>query len=378
MFRSNILQVAYKNLLGWKAHFDNSIELPADLTTSDTGEYYQEKNPALRLDYIKATLSTGQDLDKYLQDKVESGVNAIFNDILQYRQVNSYGKTLLEQAQLLNRHSWVGDKIMNTKRFVGFQIRVKTLTGLQAVIEEVGLQLEGGQTVTLYLFHSTKEDPLTTFDITTVDGSQKWKKAALNLNSMLSEEYGGGVFVLGYYQDDLEFSAINYTSFNWDRGECGGCNNSHYGVWKSIRDHFFVYPLYVPFGNYTTGKMFDLAKAEFSNNQSWGLNLKFTVRCDLTDFFAQNRFAFKNLLALKVTHLILNDMKFSQETSYVEENLKMMIIRDLEGDKETNHLNISQQYSRELKAVNFNIQGINNRCLDCSKEESFQPTFGVV
>lgn len=31
----------------------------------------------------------------------------------------------------------------------------------------------------------------------------------------------------------------------------------------------------------------------------------------------------------------------SAETNFVEENLKMMIIRDLEGDKETNALNIA-------------------------------------
>ena len=55
----------------------------------------------------------------------------------------------------------------------------------------------------------------------------------------------------------------------------------------------------------------------------------------------------------------------------------MMIIRDLEGDKETNALNISQLYNRELKAVSFNISSINNRCLDC-EADTFQPIIGVV
>lgn len=377
MFNSKLLVPAYKNLLGWKPHFDSSIELPGTLTKTDSGEYYQEKNPALRLDYIKATLSPGQQLDKYLEEKVDAGTNAIFNDILQYRQVSQYGKTLLEQATLLNRASWKADKIIKMNRFVGYQIKVRNVTGLQAVINEIGLQLDNTETVTLYLFHSSKSEPLQTFEFDAIGGNTTWKKVDWNLNAMASENFMGGVFILGYYEEGMGAAAINYSNFDWQKGECGGCNGGYYNVWTSIRQHFFVFPLYVPFGNYTHGQMFDMDKAEFERTKSWGLNLKFTVRCDLTDFFAQNRFAFKNLLALKVAHLILNDMKFSQETNYVEENLKMMIIRDLEGDKETNHLNLSQQYSRELKAVTFNIQGINNRCLGC-EADTYEPNIGVV
>jgi hypothetical protein len=378
-------------LLGWQPFFDGSITINTDLQKSDTGEYYQEKHPALRLDYIKATLSAGMDINAYLTQKMQSGINGMLNDVLQYRKVAKYGKTLLEQAQLLNRLSWKGDRIMNQGRFVGFQISVRDVTALQLVINEVGLQLSGSDTVKLYLFHSQVEDPLMTMDITTTDTSTKWMvpttpapvegdppiPAEWNLNAISPEKYHGGVFILGYYQDDLSTQAINYPDFNWTAGECGGCNNSYYGVWTSIRQHFFVFPLYVPAGNFTVGKMFDLEKASFSNTESWGLNLKFSVRCDLTDFFNQNRFVFKNLLAYKVAHLILNDMKFTQETSYIEENLKHMIIRDLEGDKETNALNISQQYQRELKAVSFDMSGINNRCLDC-EDTTFVPTIGVM
>src|SRR5690606_36674249 len=107
--------------------------------------------------------------------------------------------------------------------------------------------------------------------------------------------------------------------------------------------NFLVYPIYVPFGNYEEGKMFDMNDVIYCSNQSFGLNLKFTVQCDLTDFFIQNKFVFKNLLALKVVYKILQDMKFSQQINYIEENIKMMIIRDLEGDIDTKLLNIPTQ-----------------------------------
>lgn len=381
MFRKEDLIPQYKNLVAWRPFRDTAkINLPVGLTTSETGEYYQDKSAALQLDYIQALIPEDFDITDFLNEKVEATITGMFNDILQYRQVDQYGKTLLEQAQLLNRRSQLSDKIINENRFVGLQIRVRDVTSLQAVINEVGIQLDTAQDLDLYLFHSDIIEPLQIIPVTTLAGSVTWKKVDVVLSSMKPELFHGGVFILGYYQEDLTGAAINYTNFNWDRGECGGCSSSasYYGQWRSIRNHFHVYPLYVPAGNYTKGEMFDFEDVvHYQNNCSFGLNLKFTVRCDLTDFFIQNKFAFKNLMLLKMATLILNTMKYSQQINYVEENLKMMIIRDLEGDKETNALNLTQQYEREMKAIQFNISGINNRCLDL-QTDSFQPVIGQI
>jgi hypothetical protein len=70
-------------------------------------------------------------------------------------------------------------------------------------------------------------------------------------------------------------------------------------------------------------------------------------------------------------------MKFSQQINAIEENIKMMIIRDLEGDIETKLTNIPSQYNKELKAVSFNISGINAKCLGC-EDQNTSPSYGVV
>jgi len=378
MFNSIKVVEAYKNLLGWREYQDNSIVIPSELTTSETGEFYGQKHPALQLDIIQTLIPSNLPLGNYLVNKVTDASNEIFNDILQYRQMNEYGKTLLEQSVLLNRYGWTNDVITNQGRFVGMQIRPRYLTGLQAVINEIGLQFTGEEAFKLYLFHSSKSEPLKEIDVTTSGTSNwNWTKQDIDLSSFSSQEYQGGVFIIGYYQDDITSNAINYTSFNWDNGVCGGCNDPHIGTWKSIQKNFIVYPLYVPAGSFAKGEMFDLNKAIYTNNQSFGLNFKFSVRCDLTDFFIQNKFVFKNLLGLKVVNMILNDMKFSQQINSIEENIKMMIIRDLEGDVDTKLTNIPTQYHKELKAVAFNITGINSKCLGCS-DENTAPNFGVV
>lgn len=378
MFKSNIVIDAYKNLMGWRQFQNSTIVLPDDLLLTETGEYYQQKHPALRLDIIQTLIPSDLPLEVYLKNTIQDSTNEIFNDLLQYRQLNQYGKTLLEQSVLLNKYGWTRDIITNQSRFVGFQIRTRELTGLQAVINEIGLQFSGEETFNLYLFHSSRSEPLKIIEVTTNGNSSwNWRKIDWELSAFSSQEFQGGVFIIGYYQDDINTNAINYSNFNWDAGICGGCNDPHISVWRSIKKNFHVYPLYVPSGSFVPGELFDLNNVIYSNDQSFGMNFKFTVRCDLTDFFIQNKFVFKNLLALKVVNKILNDMKFSQEINSIEENIKMMIIRDLEGDVETKLMNIPSQYQKELKAVSFNISGINSKCLGC-EDENTAPSFGVV
>jgi hypothetical protein len=285
---------------------------------------------------------------------------------------------VLEDSTLLNKYGWTKDMITNQNRFVGMQIRVKDLTALKAIITEVGLQFSGVETFDLYLYHSSKSGPLQTFSRTTTgSNSWDWQKHNIELSSFKSELFHGGVFIIGYYQEDLTGNAINYSNFNWESGVCGGCNDPHLKVWRSIKNNFHVFPLYVPAGSFTKDQMFDMNDVIYSKNESFGLNMKFSVRCDLTEFFIQNRFAFKNLLALKVVYKVLNMMKFSQEINNVEENIKMMIIRDLEGDIDTKLMNIPTQYDKELKSVSFDISGINGKCLGC-ESDVYSPDFGVV
>lgn len=380
MFKSTKVVPEYANLLGWRQDPTGVITLPAGLIATDTGEYYQQKHPALNLTYIQTLIQDDLSIDDYLRNVITDSTNEIFNDLLQYRQVNEFGKTLLEQSTLLNRYGWKNDLITNQNRFVGMQIRVRSMTALQTTIDQIGLQLSGPQTLKLYLFHSSQNDALATLEITTTgQSSWLWKKSTFELSAFSSEAYQGGVFILGYYQEDLTTQAVNYSNFNWDQGECSTCPGSrgYYNQWKSIKNYFNVYPIYVPSGSFVKEKMFDLNDMIYDNNQSWGLNFKFTVRCDLSDFFIQNKFAFKNLLALKVTHKVLNMMKYSQEINSIEENIKMMIIRDIEGDVDTKLVNIPTQYQRELKAVSFNTSGINQACLKC-EDDSYAPVYSVV
>lgn len=376
-FDSTKIQEAFSTLLGWRAHFDtNEIDLPAPLLVSDSGEFYQDKHSALRLDLIQACLPPNYSLNTYLGDVVKGASAQVVNDLLEYRNLKRHGKTILDRKMLLNGYGNAADAITNESKFVGLQIRVRNVDGLAAIINQIGVQFTAAQEdLKLYLFHSSKKEPIETFLVTTTDGPYwDWVGVSKTLNAQ-NLDYTGGVFVLGYYQDDLTGQAINYRDFNWDKGVCSTCNPSLKGIWEAIQANYLVYPLYVDSANFVVDEMFDLNNAVFVNDTSWGLNLKLTTVCDLTDFLIANKTAFKNALALKVVWRILGDMRNTTEVNAIEENLKHLIIRDLEGDVETKATNLPTQYFKAIKSVNYNISNLNSRCLD---NDNNTPDYGVL
>lgn len=189
-FKSEKVVPEYENLIGWRQHHDTSeIEIEEALTRTQTGEYYQQKHPAMVLDNIQALIPENYDINKYLKDVVTDSTNEIFNDLIQYRQIKDFGKTLLDQATLLNKYGSARDTIVNQNRFVGFQIRPKAMTGLTAVINAIGLQFDKETTFTVYLYHSSVKEPLKEIEVTTAGSGWKWTITSEELSAFDSNKY---------------------------------------------------------------------------------------------------------------------------------------------------------------------------------------------
>ena len=364
-----------KTSIGWKNHYDLT-EIPAldpSLNVSDSGIFYGSLHPALRLDIIKATLPPNNDLDTYLAGKIEDGIVQLMNRLVVEKGLKEYSKEVLANDVILDRYGWSKDTIMNEGRFVGFQFKMNLEIGLQLIMKNIGFQFNMPQTaLKIYVFHSTKFDPVIKFDLTTTTGIEwAWVQEEVNLVTD-TLDISGGVWIIGYYQDDIAGEAINYTDFDWRTGPCGTC--SHHSrrrmdYWRELHRFMDIMPIFVPAASFIVGEMFDLRDSFNDFRTNWGMNFRLSAQCELSYFFCTHKHSFIQALGLQVTWSILNDMKFRQQINYVEEGIKNMIIRDLEGDRDTNAINIVEQLKDAIKAIQFEHSKKSIHCLPCNNKK---------
>lgn len=368
MTNSKETKACIDKVLGWKQHFNDEIQIAEELTETETGEYYQDFHPALQLNVIAQTLDRDRDLDDYLVEKVETGITQLINDIESKRQSKGV-KDLLATETLLNKYGWANDTIFNENRFVGFLFEPTEATSLSVIIKSLGLQLSIAQEkLKIYVYHSSQLEPLTINEVdVTKPIAWNWIDEEIQLFSR-DKNLQGGTYFVGYYQDDLLGQAINYTDFDWNRGHCGTCDGGKMrAVWNNIKKYTRFMPIYVPAPSLNEDRfMFDENAVMIDPHKSWGMNFRISVACDYTDFYCVNRKHLKNALGLKVAYLILQDIKFSSQFNYVNDEMKNLIIRDLEGDKDTHEMGIAVRLKKEIENVYLDTSGLNKFCLPCS------------
>jgi hypothetical protein len=192
----------------------------------------------------------------------------------------------------------------------------------------------------------------------------------------------GGTFYLGYYQSDLALQpsqAIQYTAQNWLNGYCNQCGQgANDAAYKSIRNRVFMSGFYVQGANLPVSKTerFEPSTAIKTNSNNWGFNFHISVGCNLTQFFKENRLTLKKVIGLKVAMKVLEMMKFSSQINNIEEAVKIMIIRDLEGASDTGNIPIWQRLESAINALNLDEGNLHKDCLPCARKP--KTTYGAI
>ena len=89
---------------------------------------------------------------------------------------------------------------------------------------------------------------------------------------------------------------------------------------------------------------------------------------NLSQFWIDNRLTMVNAIGKTVVLKILQMMKASSQISAIEQNVQFNIIRDLEGDRETQSVPFWQQAERSIKSTNFDQSNINSTCVPCARK----------
>jgi hypothetical protein len=193
----------------------------------------------------------------------------------------------------------------------------------------------------------------------------------INIDYQSSENTDGGVWFLGYYEDDLIGNAIQYDSLNWKNGYCRTCDG---GVRSAKYNSISKYVDMIPFsvssiGLPSPGTIFDTDKIEYNYTNNFGFNFNVSVVCELSQFYIDNRLSMVTAIGKTVALKILEMMKASSQISAIEQNVQINIVRDLEGDAETRSVPLWQQVERATKSVMLdNSNQNNNPCIPCSRK----------
>ncbi len=373
-----------KKVLGWKDFWDLT-EIPAlgsPLNDTESGEYYQDFSGALRLDYINSLLAPNRPLTTYLDTVETEAITQVLNEIEKKKQLGNFGKDLASSEVVFD----VGRKtttLVNNGRFSGVMFEVAESTGIRATINRIGLYLTAAVTdLDLYLFHSSKEDVVSQFTYTsTAANSFQWQiqQVILDFDNGINS---GGTWYLGYYQDDLAIqssAAVQYSAMNWLHGYCNQCGKGRQdAAYKSIRNRVIMSGFYVQSANLPVSKTerFDPSTAVITNSNNHGFNFHISVGCNLTQFWIENRLTLKKVIGLKVAMKVLEMMKYSSQINNVEEAVKIMIVRDLEGAADTNNPPLNQKLAKAIEALNLDEGNLSKDCLPCARKP--KTTYGAL
>jgi hypothetical protein len=364
-----------KKVVGFRDHW-NATDIPAlpsALTETESGQYYNDFHPMVRLDYISALLPSDYALNTFLDDIETSSIKQMLNKMQTYKKLNNAGQDLVRN-NLIYDNVLKNKTVTNEGRFVGVEFCLRdTSAGIRAVINRIGLYLTSAQpSLTLYLFNSLQETAVSTYNFTSTNANSfTWLETAINIDYESGANTDGGVWFLGYYQNDLGMNnAIQYDSLNWKNGYCRTCDGGiRSGKYNSIQKYVEMSPFYVAASQLpAVGTMFDTDDIVYTYSQNYGFNFNVSIVCNLSQFWIDSRLSMVTAIGKSVALKILEMMKASSQISAIEQNVQFNIIRDLEGDAETQSVPFWQQADRAIKATNLDQSGINTTCVPCARK----------
>lgn len=207
--------------------------------------------------------------------------------------------------------------IPNSGKFCGWQLKISE-GDYATKIDSVALTMSKECTVTIYLYNDLKADPIWSKELTVdTPNNQQIFNLEEVVMSRLNDTHKGGVFFLGYYQDEIEAQVTEgvdvYLNW-WEQFNMVGYQGfeaaSNYEAKTFVRDQYF------------------------SNYRTYGFNVEMSTFRDYTNTIVRNQYAFDKLQGLVMTvkciELQMNTQRSNATERLSRENYEMLY-NELEG-----------------------------------------------
>ena len=426
MYREPDLIECLADLAGWRQTVNPEYpRLAASLTESVSGLYYQDVHPLVNIENLDqalknydafvyptyttaavyaigdkvrysdnkvyeaiaviasapATLTPGDWTEvNLLSQKVEAltraAVNKVAASMFVQKKLDGIGKTIFENIQLFSGVGDLMNKEVKQSRFVGLEITLRSERDVTVLINRIGTQFSmANPNFKLWLFSSSQSVPVASIDLNLPRANAfTWSDATLQLKSVGSDIFPGGVYYLGYYEDDLLGQAIN-KGYNFSVTPCGSCNND-LNLYRQWSQFISVVPFYVP-AAYLVGNLpdysdpenpidpilWDINANQIAYSSNYGLNLDLTSACDVTDFLCRSRRVFTEAVTLQVAADVMAELAYSTRNNTIAKETRELAVYALE-DRD-NNLGVYSKLTNAIKALSFDFTSLSDTCLPC-------------
>lgn len=410
----------FRSLVGWDDSHGGKVEIATELTTSDSGLYFQEAHPLLTLramDGIKPkdwgegyplydvsrTYAKGEKvksngtiyvskvannkgravteelyweeysvLSDYLAYLRDNGIKTMLNRFQRDKVIGMETKNIVDKRTLFDGAGSINARTPNQKKIVGFEITPLRAKGITMKIDKIGLQFVGNTgEIKFYLFHSSSAEPIwtKTFNYSNNKGSYMWFDVEdLYLPYVTEGTMNGGSWYLCYNQVELPdyMESVNFQR-DWSREPCGSCNKGDAQLYRLMGKYVEVSPFCISTPKNWDETLWDITANAYTPTDNYGINIQFTIGCDITDTLIETKSMFAETLQLQVAHNALRALALNPEVAVnrVQYNAdRASILFESEGNGE-GIKGLHHELERSYKALSFSTKGMDEACLTC-------------
>ena len=425
MVRANDIQEKLLHLIGWEQNYDTSdLKISDALTVSESGLYFQQIHPLLTLqnmsciapdfknitfpeynsekEYSKGNVvdyqgtqykalqkAQGKQPDieseywvetnlfsEWLESKTKASIQKAIARYCNEKTVEGTNKPLCESRTLFDGTGRLVDTVKNKKNLVGFEIVPVRAKGVTTKINKICLQFTKAGEYTLYLMHSSMDEPIKTIKLTKVrDNSAEWFTVDdLYLPYQSEDNDAGGSWYLCYFQSELpEGSQAIRKDKDWSKEPCGSCSRRELLAWMAWSKYLEIHPFFVNEELINTEDeslhLWDVENNQYTYDNNYGLNLEVTVSCDITDFIVEQRMMFQDIIAKQVAVDMLREFAYNTNVRTNRHSInasRLDILYEVDGDSSSmKKSGLSYQLDMAFKAIKLSTSGIDRVCLPC-------------
>ena len=425
MVRANDIQEKLLHLIGWEQNYDTSdLKISDALTVSESGLYFQQIHPLLTLqnmsciapdfknitfpeydpekEYSKGNVvdyqgtqykalqkAQGKQPDieseywvetnlfsEWLESKTKASIQKAIARYCNEKTVEGTNKPLCESRTLFDGTGRLVDTVKNKKNLVGFEIVPVRAKGVTTKINKICLQFTKAGEYTLYLMHSSMDEPIKTIKLTKVrDNSAEWFTVDdLYLPYQSEDNDAGGSWYLCYFQSELpEGSQAIRKDKDWSKEPCGSCSRRELLAWMAWSKYLEIHPFFVNEELINTEDeslhLWDVENNQYTYDNNYGLNLEVTVSCDITDFIVEQRMMFQDVIAKQVAVDMLREFAYNTNVRTNRHSInasRLDILYEVDGDSSSmKKSGLSYQLDMAFKAIKLSTSGIDRVCLPC-------------